>query len=98
MQKTNNSLNDSKPINRRLELFAVKKLSALLRGITLLEFYCLICLHCFRKENKLKFHENVFKNKDICGIVMPSEKDNILEFNRYMKLDKISYTIHADNL
>ena len=27
---------------------------------------------------------------------MPSEKDNILEFNQYMKLDKIPYIIYAD--
>ena len=38
----------------------------------------------------------VCKNKDFCGIVMPSEKDNILEFNQYMKSDKMSYTIYAD--
>ena len=27
---------------------------------------------------------------------MPSEKDNILEYNQYMKSDKISYIIYAD--
>ena len=27
---------------------------------------------------------------------MPSEKDNILEFDQYMKSDKISYIIYAD--
>ena len=27
---------------------------------------------------------------------MPSEKDNILQFNQYMKSDKISYIIYAD--
>ena len=27
---------------------------------------------------------------------MPSEKDNILEFNLYMKSDKMSYIIYAD--
>ena len=27
---------------------------------------------------------------------MPSEKDNILEFNQYKKSDKMSYTIYAD--
>ena len=61
---------------------AVKKLSTLLRAITLKyngNFYCLNCLHSFR--NKLKSHEKVCKNKDFCGIVMPSEKDNILEFD-----------------
>ena len=35
---------------------AVKKLSTLLRGITLKhgDFYCLNCLHSFRTESKLK--------------------------------------------
>ena len=37
-----------------------------------------IIKHSFRTENKLKYYEKVCKNKDICGISMPSEKDNIL--------------------
>ena len=27
---------------------------------------------------------------------MPSENDNILEFNQYMKLDKMPYIIYVD--
>ena len=46
-------------------------------------------LHSFRTENKLKSHEKICKNKDFCGIVMPLEKNNILEFNQYVKSDKI---------
>ena len=64
-----------------------KKLSTLLRGITLKnygDFYCLNCLHSFRTENKLKSCETVCKNKDFCGILMPSKYDNILGFNQYM--------------
>ena len=34
--------------------------------------------------------------KDFFGIVMPSEKNNILEFNQYMKSDKTQYIIYAD--
>ena len=78
---------------------AVKNLSALLNGITSKykgHFYCLNCLHPFRTKNKLKSHEKVCKNKDFCGIVMPSEKDSILEFNQYMKSDKMPYIIYAD--
>ena len=63
---------------------ALKKLFALLRGITSKHyggFYCLNCFHSFRTENKLNSLEKVCKNKDFCGIVMPSEKDKILEFN-----------------
>ena len=44
------------------------------------DFYCLNSLHSFRTEKK-KTHEKVFNNKDFCGIVMPSEKEKILEFN-----------------
>ena len=36
------------------------------------------------------------KNKDFCGIVMSSEKDSILEFNQYIKSDKMLYIIYAD--
>ena len=70
----------------------VKKLPTLLRGIASKhhgDFYCLNCLHSFRTENKLKSNDKVCKNKDFCGIVMPSEKDNILEFNQYMKSNKM---------
>ena len=38
----------------------------------------------------------VCKNKDLWGIVMASGKDNILEFNQYMKSCNISYIIYAD--
>ena len=42
------------------------------------DFYSLNCLHSLRTESKLKSLEKVCKNKDFCGIVMPSKKDNIL--------------------
>ena len=59
-------------------------------------FYSLNCLHSFRAENKLKSLEKVSKNKHFCGIVMPTQKDNILQFNQYMKSDKMAYIIYAD--
>ena len=78
---------------------AVKKLSVLLRGTTSKhdgDFYCLNCLHSFRTENKLKANEKVCENKDFCGIVMASEKNNIVKFNKYMMSDKMQYIIYAD--
>ena len=78
---------------------AVKKISALLQGIILKhkgDFYCLNYLHSFRRKNELKPQEKVCKNKYFCGIVMPSEKDNILEFNQDVKSDKMSFIIYAD--
>ena len=81
-----------------MALSCSKKLSTLFRGITSKrhrDFYYLNCLHSFRTENKLKTHEKVCKNKDFCRIVMPSEKDNILECHQYMKSDKMPYIIYA---
>ena len=71
-----------------MALSCSKKLSTLSRGKTSNhrgDFYCLNCLHSFRTENKPKSHEKVCKTKDFCGIVTSSEKDDILEFNQYMK-------------
>ena len=59
-------------------------------------FYCLDCLHPFRTGNKLKSYEKVYKNKDFYGIVVESERNNILELNQYVKSDKMPYTIYAD--
>ena len=53
-------------------------------------------LHSFRTENKLKSHKRVCKNKDFCVILRSSGKNNILEFNQYVKSGKIPYIIHAD--
>ena len=75
---------------------AVKECSTLLRGITSKrhgDYYCLNCLHSFRAENKLQSRKKACKNKDFCGIVMPSEKNNILELNQYMKSDKVPYIV-----
>ena len=36
------------------------------------------------------------KVKIFCGIAMPSEKDNKMELNQYMKSDKMSYIIDTD--
>ena len=48
------------------------------------------------QQKNLKSLEKVCKNKDFCKIVTPSENNNILEFNQYMKLDKMPYNIYAD--
>ena len=94
MWKANNSINDSKRRKRRAALSCSKRdnNSILLKGITSQHhgyFYSLNCFHSFRTENKFKSYEKAFKSKHFCGIVMPSEKDNILEFNQYMKSDKM---------
>ena len=44
----------------------------------------------------IKSHEKVCKNENILEIVFPSSKNNILEFNQYIKSYKKSYIIYAD--
>ena len=78
---------------------AVKKQSALLRGITskaYSDFSCLKCLHSFATKSKCQSHKKVCENKDFCNIAMPSENNKILEFNQYQKTDKAQLIIYAD--
>ena len=78
---------------------AVKKLSALLRGITSKQhgdFYCLNYFHSFKTENKLQSHKRVCEIKYFCNIIMPSDDTKILEFNQYQKSDKAIFIIYAD--
>ena len=80
---------------------AVKNLSAFLRGINSKhdgDFYSLNYLQFFRTENKLKFQKKVCKNKDFCGTVRSSQKDDILQLNQYMKWDKMPLSILTLNL
>ena len=44
----------------------------------------------------LKSYEKVCKNKDFCGTVMLSQKDNILQLSQNMKSEKMLYMIYAD--
>ena len=77
---------------------AVKKLSALLRGITSKnngEFYSLNCLQSFRTI-ELESYIKVCKNKNFCNEIMPSEDTTILEFNQYQKSDKAQLMICVD--
>ena len=70
---------------------AVKKLSAVLRGITSKhhsDFYCLNCFRSFATENNFQSHEIVYENKDFCNIIMPSEDTKILKFNQDQNLIK----------
>ena len=78
---------------------AVKKLSALLRGIKSKnngDFYCLKCLHSFRTKNKLELHKKVCENQNFCNVIILFEDTKILEFNQYQKFDKAPFIIYAD--
>ena len=54
--------------------------SALLKGITSKhkgDFYFLDCLQSFRTENKLESCKTICKNKDFCGVTIPTEDTNV---------------------
>ena len=61
------------PIREGWHYLAVKKLSALLRGITSKhhrDFYCCNCFNSFAIENKLELHKKkVCENKDFLTII-----------------------------
>ena len=85
--------------DKQWHYLAVKRLSALLRGITSKhhgDFYCLNCFLSFATENKLELHKKVCENKDFCNIIIPSEHIKKLEFNQYQKSDKTPFIIYAD--
>ena len=80
------------------DYLTVKKWSALLHGITSkheCDFYYLKCLLLLRTENKVKFHEEVHKSKDFCGIVMTPENDKILKFDQCIKSSKMTCIIYV---
>ena len=57
----------------KLHYLAVKKLLALLKGITSKyhdDFYWMNCFHFFfTTENKLQLHKSVSENKDFCNFM-----------------------------
>ena len=88
----------SQIMKKRTDNILQKNLSVLLKGVTSKhddDFYYLNCLHSSRtdfKSHELKSHE-IRKNKDISGILMPYQKDNIMKLNQYIKSDKMPYII-----
>ena len=79
--------------------FAVKRLSALLRGITFKhhgEFYSLSYLHFFATENKPESHKKLSENKGFCNIIIPAEDTKKFEFIHYQKSVKAPFNIYAD--
>ena len=84
---------------KKWHYLAVKKLSALLRGITsnyVGDFYYLNCFHSHRIEDKLKKHENVYKNNDYCYIEKPEEGNKVLKYNHEEKSMKHPFVIYTD--
>ena len=67
-----------------MALSSVKKLSALLRGMTSrnIGFYCLDCLYSFRTKNKLESLKKVHGNIDFYDLIILSHDNKISEFNQ----------------
>ena len=49
-----------------------------------------------RTKNELESHKKVCKNKDFCGVLMPSEDTKILQFLQYQRSDKTPSIIFTD--
>ena len=79
--------------------FAIKRLSALFRGITSKhdgDFYCLNCFQSYTAENKLKKHKNVCENHDYCYVEMREEYIKTLKYNEGGKSMRLPFIIIAD--
>ena len=82
-----------------MALLPVKKLSALLRGITSKHdggFYCLNCFHLYSTKDKLKKHKDACESHDYCYIEMSKEDNKILKSNHGEKSMKVPCIIYAD--
>ena len=77
---------------------AVKSLSRLLKGITSNHNgdYCLNCFHSYSTENKLNTHKKMCDNYDYCNIEMPSNDNNLINYNKGEKSLKLPFMIYAD--
>ena len=77
---------------------AVKRLSALFRGITSKhdeDFYCLNCFQSYTTENKLKKHKKVCENHSYGYVVMPEEYNKTLKYSEGEKSVRIPFIIYA---
>lgn len=84
---------------RKKHYVAIKRLSALLRGLTSSHnwyFYCRNCLNSFYNENVLKLHVEVCKDHDYCHAKMPEEGKNILKYNSGEKAIRVPFVMYGD--
>ena len=71
--------------NNNWHYLAVKRISGLLRGITSRhngDFYYLNCFHSFTTKSKLRKHEKICTDCDICFLKMPDDDNKILNCSR----------------
>ena len=78
---------------------AIKRLSALFRGITSNnngDFYCLNCFQSYTTKNILKKHKKVCENHDYCYVEMPAEYNKTLKYIKGEKSMKSPFIVYAD--
>ena len=78
---------------------SIKKLHALLRGVTskhVRRFYCLNCFHSNSTKDKLEKRENVCENHVYGCVEMPKEDKKILKYNDGKTSLKVPFIIFAD--
>ena len=82
---------------KKWHYLAVKNLSPLLKRIIHDEdFYCLNCLHSFRKKSKLRKHKTICKKHNYCYTEKPKEYNNILKNKHGEKFMKVPFIINAN--
>ena len=84
---------------KKWHYLSVKKLSALLRGITSNhdgDFYWLNCPHSYRTKDRLQKHLNVCKDHDYCSVEIPNKDNKISKDNHGEKYMKTPFIIYAD--
>ena len=78
---------------------AIKKMFALLKGITSKhkgDFYYLNCFHSYSTKEKLKKHGNVCENHDYSYVEMPEKDNKKLKYYYGERSMKVPFIIYAD--
>ena len=76
------------PYGEKWHYLVVKKLSALLKGMTSKrygDFCCLSSLHSFTTKKKLKSHKKACETENFCNVKMPFKNTKILLLNQSQK-------------
>ena len=84
--------------NEKKHYVAIKRLPALLRGITSAhhgEFYCRNCLSGHRTKEAHDLHREVCKDNDFCHVEMPS-KDSYLSYSKAKHQMRHPFVIYVD--
>ena len=76
----------------------VKKLSALLRGISSNnneDVYCMNSFKLFRTKSKFEIHKKMCENHDYCYVQMPNNENKILEYKDSQKSKRAAFAIYS---